>query len=183
MFPLMAHQAVYGVVQRAVLPEIDEDIIMTVPDSTQTPPPPLAVFPLMVHDEKVTVPPRTTTPPPLLVVAVFPLMVHDDKTTVPPETATPAPNGEAPPEAVLPEIEEDVIVTAPDWTKTPPPQKSLMNPPVMLSPITCTTPDEPGLMFSTRRGLEELACASSTTEPATAASRTTLLVMLSSALR
>ena len=52
----------------------------------------------------------------------------------------------------------------------------------MLSPITCTTPDEPGLMCSTRRGLEELACASSTTEPATAASRTTLLVMLSSAL-
>ena len=122
MFPLMAHQAVYGVVQRAVLPEIDEDIIVTVPDSTQTPPPPLAVFPLMVHDEKVTVPPRTTTPPPLLVVAVFPLMVHDDKTTVPPETATPAPKGEAPPEAVLPEIEEDVIVTVPDWTKIPPPQ-------------------------------------------------------------
>ena len=52
----------------------------------------------------------------------------------------------------------------------------------MLSPITCTTPDEPGLMCSTRRGLEELACAFSTTEPATAASRTTLLVMLSSAL-
>jgi hypothetical protein len=38
-------------------------------------------------------------------------------------------------------------------------------------------------MFSTRRGLEELACAFSTTEPATAASRMTLLVMLSSALR
>ena len=53
----------------------------------------------------------------------------------------------------------------------------------MLSPITCTTPNEPGLIFSTRRGLEELACAFSTTEPATAASRTTLLVMLSSALR
>jgi len=53
----------------------------------------------------------------------------------------------------------------------------------MLSPISRTTPDEPGLMYSTWRGLEELACASSTTEPATAASRTTLLVMLSSALR
>ena len=53
----------------------------------------------------------------------------------------------------------------------------------MLSPITCTTPDEPGLMYSTRRGLEELACACSTTEPATAASRTTLLVMLSWAVR
>ena len=58
-----------------------------------------------------------------------------------------------------------------------------MSPPVMLSPISCTTPDEPGLMFSTRRGLEELACASSTTEPATAASMTTLLVTLSAALR
>jgi hypothetical protein len=53
----------------------------------------------------------------------------------------------------------------------------------MLSPISCTTLDEPGWMFSTRRGLEELACAFSTTEPATAASRTTLLVTLSSALR
>jgi hypothetical protein len=53
----------------------------------------------------------------------------------------------------------------------------------MLSPISCTTPDEPGFMFSTRRGLEELDCASSTTEPATAASRTTLLVMLSVAVR
>jgi hypothetical protein len=53
----------------------------------------------------------------------------------------------------------------------------------MLSLITCTTPNEPGLMFSTRRGLEELACASSTTEPATAASRMTLLVTLSSAVR
>ena len=53
----------------------------------------------------------------------------------------------------------------------------------MPSLISCTTPDEPGLMFSTRRSLEELACASSTTEPAAAASRTTLLVMLSSAMR
>jgi hypothetical protein len=51
----------------------------------------------------------------------------------------------------------------------------------MASPISCTTPDEPGLMFSTRRGLQELACAFRTTEPATA-SRTTLLVTLSSAL-
>ena len=53
----------------------------------------------------------------------------------------------------------------------------------MLSPIICTTPNEPGLMFSTRRGLEELACAFSTTEPATAASRMTLLLTLSSAVR
>ncbi len=27
----------------------------------------------------------------------------------------------------------------------------------MLSPISCTTPNEPGLMYSTRRRLEELA--------------------------
>jgi len=53
----------------------------------------------------------------------------------------------------------------------------------MLSLISCTMPDEPGLMFSTRRGLEELACAFRVTEPATAASRMTLLVMLSSAKR
>jgi hypothetical protein len=59
-------------------------------------------------------------------------------------------------------------MTMPDMTATPP-----RLPPVMLSPITCTTPDEPGLMYSTHIGL---ACASSTTEPATAASRTTLLV-------
>jgi hypothetical protein len=58
-----------------------------------------------------------------------------------------------------------------------------MSPPVTLSPISCTTPDEPGLMNSTRRILKELACASSTTEPATAASMTTLLVTLSAALR
>jgi hypothetical protein len=38
-------------------------------------------------------------------------------------------------------------------------------------------------MFSTRRGLEELACAFKMTEPGTAASMTTLLVTLSSALR
>jgi hypothetical protein len=38
-------------------------------------------------------------------------------------------------------------------------------------------------MYSTRRRLEELAFAFSTTEPATAASMTTLLVTLSSALR
>jgi hypothetical protein len=54
---------------------------------------------------------------------------------------------------------------------------------VILSPISCTTSDEPGLMNSTRRGLEELPCAFNTTEPATAASRMTLLVMLSWALR
>jgi len=53
----------------------------------------------------------------------------------------------------------------------------------MLSPITCTMPNEPGLMLSTRRQLEELACAFSTTEPATAASRMTLLLTLSSAVR
>ena len=46
-------------------------------------------------------------------------------------------------------------------------------------PISCTTPNEPGSMYSTRL----CACAISTTEPATAASRMTLLVMLSSALR
>jgi uncharacterized membrane protein YgcG len=38
-------------------------------------------------------------------------------------------------------------------------------------------------MLTTRRGLDELACAFRMTEPATAASRTTLLVMLSSAMR
>jgi hypothetical protein len=38
-------------------------------------------------------------------------------------------------------------------------------------------------MYSTRRRLEELACASIMTEPDTAASMTTLLVALSSALR
>jgi hypothetical protein len=59
--------------------------------------------------------------------------------------------------------------------------RTCTSPLMKLSPICCTTPNEPGLMFSTRRRLEELACASSTTEPATAASRTTLLVMLSSA--
>jgi cation transport regulator ChaC len=53
----------------------------------------------------------------------------------------------------------------------------------MFSPISCTTPDGPGLMLTTRRGLDELACAFRMTEPATAASRTTLLVMLSSAMR
>jgi hypothetical protein len=53
----------------------------------------------------------------------------------------------------------------------------------MLSLISCTTPDEPRLMYSTRRRLEELDCAFSTTEPATAASRTTLLLTLSVALR
>jgi hypothetical protein len=45
----------------------------------------------------------------------------------------------------------------------------------MLSLISCTTPDEPGLMNSR---LEELARAFSTTVPDTAASRMTLLVML-----
>eukprot|EP00900_Chrysochromulina_parva_P012264 jgi/Chrpa1/21038/Chrysochromulina_OHIO_Genome00025043-RA len=49
----------------------------------------------------------------------------------------------------------------------------------MLSPITCTMPDDPGLTFSTRNALPPF----STTEPATAASMTKLLVMLSSALR
>ncbi|KOO32237.1 hypothetical protein Ctob_010276 [Chrysochromulina tobinii] len=45
----------------------------------------------------------------------------------------------------------------------------------MLSPISCTTSDEPGLMYSTR--LPELPCAFSTTERATAASMMTLLSM------
>jgi len=53
----------------------------------------------------------------------------------------------------------------------------------MLSLISSTTPEEPGLMFSTRRGFEELACAFRTTVAPSAASRTTLLVMVSSALR
>jgi hypothetical protein len=53
----------------------------------------------------------------------------------------------------------------------------------MLSPISCTTPDGPGLTYSTRRELEALACACSTTEPATTASMTMLLVTLSSPLR
>ena len=54
---------------------------------------------------------------------------------------------------------------------------------MMLSLISCTTPDEPGSINSTRRRLEELACAFSTTVPETAASRMTLLVTQSSALR
>jgi hypothetical protein len=53
----------------------------------------------------------------------------------------------------------------------------------MLSPISCTTPDEPGLMYSTRRRLEELAFAFRVTVATAAASRVTLLVMLSSAVR
>jgi hypothetical protein len=53
----------------------------------------------------------------------------------------------------------------------------------MPSLISCTTPDEPGLTFSTRRGLEELACAFRVTVAPAAASRMTLLVILSSALR
>jgi len=76
-------------------------------------------------------------------------------------------------------------MTVPEETRIPPPSPYCsMLPPVMLSPISCTTAaDEPGLMFSTRRGLQALACACSTTEPATAASMMTLLVMLSSAVR
>ena len=39
--------------------------IETVPPwTTRTPPPQVAVFPLMVHDDKVTVPPWESTPPP-----------------------------------------------------------------------------------------------------------------------
>ena len=80
-------------------------------------------------------------------------------------------------------------MTVPEETKTPPPKFLFPNtvhsngalPPVMLSPISCTTPSEPGLMISTRRPLTRPA--SSTTEPATAASRMTLLVMLSWAVR
>ena len=84
-----------------------------------------------------------------------------------------------------------MTATVPDWMVTPPPV--CCTPLVMLSPISCTTPDGPGLMFITRRRLDHgmpihefrpvLHCASSTTEPGTTASRTTLLVMLSSALR
>jgi hypothetical protein len=58
-------------------------------------------------------------------------------------------------------MELDKNVTVPDWTKMPPPyplavfpEMELDNPPIMLSLISCTTPDEPGLMFSTRRGLQ-----------------------------
>ena len=76
----------------------------------------------------------------------------------------------------------DEMATVPPCTKTPPPVDCML-PPVMLSPISCTTPEDPGVMFSTRRGLDELACAFRMTEPATAASRTTLLVMLISAVR
>ena len=83
---------------------------------------------------------------------------------------------------MFPLIVHEEMATVPPLTQTPPPP-SCKYPLVMLSPISCTTPDEPGLMFSTRRGLEELLWASSTTEPATAASRTTLLLTLSSALR
>jgi hypothetical protein len=43
----------------------------------------------------------------------------------------------------------DDKVTVPPPTRSPPPL--VVYPPVMLSPITCTTPDEPGLMFSTLR--------------------------------
>ena len=60
---------------------------MTVPLSTRTPPPHVAVFPLMVHDEMATVPPSTKTPPPPEKdIAVLPVMVHDEKVTVPPWT-------------------------------------------------------------------------------------------------
>jgi hypothetical protein len=43
----------------AVLPEIEEDVIVTVPPKTIIPPPLLAMFPLMVHDEMATVPSPT----------------------------------------------------------------------------------------------------------------------------
>ena len=77
----------------------------------------------------------------------------------------------------------DEKLTVPLLMYTPPPCEFEMYPLVMLSPMSSTTPVVPGLVCSTRRELEELACASSTTEPATAASRMTLLVMLSSAVR
>ncbi|KOO35894.1 hypothetical protein Ctob_016405 [Chrysochromulina tobinii] len=64
-----------------------DDSIVTVPLSTRTPPPHVAVFPLMVHDEMATVPPSTKTPPPPEKdIAVLPVMVHDEKVTVPPWT-------------------------------------------------------------------------------------------------
>ena len=119
----------------------------------------------MVHDEMVTVPPETWTPPP------FP--IHGRYPGYPELLEYPA---------LFPLMVHDEMATVPPLTQTPPPP-SCKYPLVMLSPISCTTPDEPGLMFSTRRGLPELLWASSTTEPATAASRTTLLLTLSSALR
>ena len=39
------------------------------------------MFPLMVHKSMVTEPPETETPPPY--VAVLPVMVHEYKVTVP----------------------------------------------------------------------------------------------------
>ena len=59
----------------------------TVPPWTKTPPPDVAVFPLMVLDEIATVPPPTSTPPPSCpcpcfpAPAEFPLMVHDEIVT------------------------------------------------------------------------------------------------------
>jgi len=106
-------------------------------------------------------------------------MEVDTIATVPAFTKTPPPLV-----AELEYIWQLRIETVPDHTATPPPLPSpTVKPPVMPSPISCTTPDEPGLIISTPRLLEELPCACSTTEPATAASRTTLLVMLSSAVR
>jgi hypothetical protein len=67
----------------ATVPEVTE-----VPELTKTPPPSIAVFPLMVHDEMATVPPSTKTPPP--------------HTGLPKKEM-----GEILNAAVLPEIEED----------------------------------------------------------------------------
>ena len=165
------------------LPLMVDDEMVTVPLWTWTPPPdppqpPLqvAVLPVMVHDDKASVPPSMETPPPK--VAVLPLMVDDEIITVLPLwTKTPPPL----PKTALPVIVEDVIMTVPEKTETPPPDDhpATVLPPVMPSPMSCTTPDEPGLMFSTR------ACcpAFRVTVAPGAASTITLLVMLSSALR
>ena len=61
--------------------------------------------------EQTLPPPIKTLAPPWL--AVLPVMVHDEKVTVPPSTKTPPPYESPYPEAVLPEIEEDAIVTVP----------------------------------------------------------------------
>jgi hypothetical protein len=88
---------------------------VTEPCMAKTPPPLyVAVFPLMVLDEMATVPNATNTPPPYPPAwsAMFPLMVHDEMATVPCQTATPPPKLAS----EFPEIEEDVIVTAPELT-------------------------------------------------------------------
>ena len=67
---------------------------------------------MIVHDDKVTVPTMTAIPPPD--PAELPVMVHESKVTVPPPTKTPPPPAYPAPKAVLPVIEQDVIVTVPE---------------------------------------------------------------------